>query len=326
MSTPSFDAAMQRLAGYGKQMTLPYQAGLATFFRADWCPDWKQLDIALVGVPTDAGVIMRPGTRHGPREVRNQSVYVLHANPLTKVIPYELARVGDVGDVPLGWTFQLEKVIQQIHDFFASLRSAGLVPVAAGGDHAITYPILKALGTGRPLGLIHVDAHLDLTDDLGDTTLHHSAPFRNAVRDGVLDPKRTVHIGIRDPFREVQQPFADETGMTTLTIDDFYDRGIKGVIAEARRVVGNGPTYISFDIDVLDPAYAPGTGMPVVGGITSAEARRLLQGLRGLDIVGADVVEVSPPFDTGGITALAGAQMMFELLCLAAEAVAKRKG
>jgi arginase family enzyme len=159
---------------------------------------------------------------------------------------------------------------------------------------------------------------------MADTMLHHSAPFKNAVRDGALDPKRTVHIGIRDPVGEFAQ-FSDESGMTTINIDEFYDLGIKEVIARTRRIVGDGPTYITFDIDSLDPAFAPGTGMPTVGGITSYEGKRLLQGLRGLDIVGADVVEVSPPFDVAGITALAGAQMMFELLCLAAEAFAKRK-
>ena len=154
--------------------------------------------------------------------------------------------------------------------------------------------------------------------------IHHGAPFKNAVLDGVLDPKRTVHIAIRDPAAEFEQQFAHETGQTVIDIDRFYNLGVQGVIAEARRIVGDGPTYVSFDVDGLDPAYAPGTGTPVVGGITTSEAKRLLHGLRGLDIIGADVVEVSPPFDSAGITALAGAQLMFEILCLAAEAFAKR--
>jgi len=173
------------------------------------------------------------------------------------------------------------------------------------------------------LGLIHIDAHLDCTDRIADSTLHHGGPFKNAVLDGVLDPKRSVHIAIRDPAAEFEQ-FAYDSGQTVINIDQFYDLGVKGVIAEARRIVGDGPTYISFDIDALDPAFAPGTGTPAVGGISSYEAKRLLIGLRGLDIVGGDLVEVSPPFDSAGITALAGAQLMFEILCLAAEAFSKR--
>jgi len=170
---------------------------------------------------------------------------------------------------------------------------------------------------------VHIDAHIDTTDRIADSILHHGAPFKNAVRDGVLDPKRTIHIAIRDPAGEFEQ-FAYETGMAVIDIDRFYDLGVKGVVDETRRVVGDGPTYISFDVDGLDPAFAPGTGTPVVGGITTYEAKRLLQGLRGLDIIGGDVVEVSPPFDAAGLTALAGAQMMFEILCLAAEAWAAR--
>jgi arginase family enzyme len=198
-----------------------------------------------------------------------------------------------------------------------------VVPITAGGDHSITYPILKAFGAAQPVGLVHIDAHIDTTDRIADSTLHHGAPFKNATLDGVLDPKRTVQIAIRDPAGEFEQ-FAYEAGMTVIDIDRFYDLGVEGVIAETRRVVGDGPTYITFDVDSLDPAYAPGTGTPVVGGITTYEAKKLLHGLRGLDIVGGDVVEVSPPFDSAGITALAGAQMMFEILCLAAEAFAKR--
>jgi len=323
MDKSQIDEMTRRVMSYSKHMNFKTFSGIATFFRANLCEDWRQVDVALVGLPTDAGPTQRTGTRHGPREIRNQSCNVAYYNPLTKVIPFELARVADIGDVPLISAFNLERVVAEIHEFYRQVHRAGVVPVTAGGDHSISYPILKALGAERPVGLVHIDAHIDTTDRIADSTLHHGAPFKNAARDGVLDPKRTVHIAIRDPAGEFEQ-FAYETGMAVIDIDRFYDLGVKGVVAEARRVVGDGPAYISFDVDGLDPAYAPGTGTPVVGGITTYEGKRLLHGLRGLDIIGGDVVEVSPPFDAAGITALAGAQMMFEILCLAAEAFAKR--
>jgi guanidinopropionase len=317
------DEMTRRVASYSKNMDLKTFSGIATFFRSNFGDDWQQIDVALVGLPSDTGLTQRTGARHGPREIRSQSCNILYYNPLTKVIPYEMARIADIGDVPLPSAFNLERVVDEIHDFYQQLYQAGIVPITAGGDHSISYPILKALGARRPVGLVHIDAHIDATDQIADSTLHHGAPFKNAVQDGVLDPERTIHIAIRDPAGEFEQ-FAYETGMSVIDIDRFYDLGLKGVITEARQVVGEGPCYITFDVDGLDPAYAPGTGTPVVGGITTYEAKRLLQGLRGLDVIGGDVVEVSPPFDTGGITALAGAQMMFEILCLAAEAFEKR--
>jgi guanidinopropionase len=317
------DEMTRRVMSYSDLMNFKTYSGVATFFRANFRPNFDDVDVALVGVPTDLGLTQRSGARHGPRGIRNQSCNVLYLNPLTKVIPLELARIADIGDAPLVSAFNLDHVIAELHAFYVKLDEAGIVPVSAGGDHSITYPILKAIGLGAPVGLVHVDAHIDCTDRITDSTLHHGGPFKNAVLDGALDPHRTVHIAIRDPAAEFET-FALETGQTVIDIDRFYDMGIKGVIAETRRIVGDGPTYISFDIDGLDPAYAPGTGTPAVGGITSYEAKRLLQGLRGLDIVGCDIVEVSPPFDWSGITALAGAQMMYEMLCLAAESFAKR--
>ena len=323
MDEPKFDDMTRRVMSYSKFMNIKTFSGVATFFRANLCHDWSEVDVALVGLPTDLGLTQRSGARHGPREIRNQSCNVLYYNPLTKVIPFEMARIADIGDVPLISAFNLANVVAEIHEFYAKLHKAGIVPVTAGGDHSISYPILKALGAGRPVGLVHIDAHIDCTDRIADSTLHHGSPFKNAVLDGVLDPKRTIHIAIRDPAGEFEN-FAHETGQTVIDIDQFYDRGVKGVVAEVRRIVGDGPTYISFDVDGLDPAYAPGTGTPAVGGITTYQAKRLLQGLRGLDIIAGDVVEVSPPFDSAGITALAGAQLMFEILCLAAESFSKR--
>jgi guanidinopropionase len=298
-------------------------SGIATFFRTRHDPDFSATDIALVGLPIDAGLTQRTGARHGPREVRNQSCNVLNFNPLTKVSPFALCRVTDIGDVPIAAAFNLETIIDEIRSFYLKLRAANIVPITVGGDHSISFPILQALGAAKPLGLVHIDAHLDTAEQISGSTLHHGTPFWNAARSGVIDPKRTVHIGIRDPYAELE-PFAIESGMTIIDINRFHDLGIAKVIETTRDIVGSGPTYITFDIDGLDPAFAPGTGTPVVGGLTSYEAKRLLQGLRGLDIVGGDLVEVSPPFDSAGLTALAGAQMLFELLCLSAEAFAQR--
>ena len=323
MSDTQLDIMTSTMRAYGKHMDMKTFSGIASFFRANIADDWGAVDVGLIGLPSDLGLTQRSGARHGPREIRSQSCNIFYYNPLTHVIPFEQARIADLGDVPLPSAFNLDNVVAEIHAFYVKLHAAGIVPVTAGGDHSITYPILKALGAGRPLGLVHIDAHIDATDRIADSKVHHGAPFKNAVIDGVLDPKRTIHIGIRDPAGQFEG-FAEESGMTIIDIDRFYDLGVKGVIAETRRVIGEGPAYISFDIDGLDPAYAPGTGTPAVGGMTSYEAKRLLQGLRGLDIVGADLVEVSPPFDSAGITALAGAQMMFEMLCLVTESFARR--
>ena len=297
--------------------------GIATFFRTKYDPGLSATDIALVGLPIDAGLTQRTGARHGPREVRNQSCNVLYFNPLTKVNPLALCRVTDIGDVPTAAAFELETIIGEVRNFYAKLHAAKVVPLTVGGDHSISFPILLALGSARPVGLTHIDAHLDVAEQISGSTLHHGSPFFNAVRAGALDPKRTIHIGIRDPYAELET-FAGESGMTIIDINRFHDLGVAGIVDVTREIVGTGPTYITFDIDGLDPAFAPGTGTPVVGGLTTYEAKRLLQGFRGLDIIGGDVVEVSPPFDSAGITALAGAQMLFEILCLSAEAFTLR--
>jgi guanidinopropionase len=201
-----------------------------------------------------------------------------------------------------------------------------VIPLSAGGDHSISLPILRAIAAERPVGMVHIDAHCDTGSNYLGSNYHHGAPFARAVEEGLLDPARTVQIGIRGSIndRDVWK-FSHESGMRVIYMPDFYEMGLEATMAEARRVAGDGPTYVSFDIDSLDPAYAPGTGTPEVGGFTSLEAQLMIRELRGLDLVGADVVEVSPPFDPSGLTALTGATMMFELLCVLADAVAARK-
>jgi guanidinopropionase len=203
------------------------------------------------------------------------------------------------------------------------VQEAGVIPLSAGGDHSITYPIFQGIAAHRPIGMIHIDAHTDTWGEFYGSKFHHGAPFRLAVEAGLLDPQRTIQIGIRGGQNTLEGlEFSKSSGMRVMMMDEFSDIGVAAVIEKARRVVGNGPTYISFDVDGLDPVYAPGTGTPEIGGITTVEALQLLRGLRGLDLVGGDVVEVAPPFDQTGNTALVGASLMFEILCLLAESVA----
>ena len=287
------------------------------------CPladDPRQVDIALIGVPYDGGVTNRPGARHGPREMRNSSTLMRTIHHVTRFNPFEACRVADLGDVRFSSMFDPVIVAEEIESFFREIIDAGAIPLSVGGDHSISYPILKALGRVEPVGLIHIDAHTDTWGPFQGCKFHHGAPFRLAVEDGVLDPKRTIQIGIRGAQNITDGwDFSQQSGMRVIFMEEFTEIGVSAVVEEARRIVGDGPTYISFDVDALDPVYAPGTGTPEIGGITTIEAQALLRGLSRLDLIGGDVVEVSPPFDPSGNTALVGATLMFEILCLLAE-------
>jgi guanidinopropionase len=303
-------------------MKEPRFAEIPTFMRAPMAESLEDLDIGLIGVPTDLGVTNRAGARHGPREIRNASSLMRTFNLGLGVNPYELCRIADLGDVRFERRYDLECQVQDIESFFSRVHAAGVIPISAGGDHSITYPIFKAIAADTPIGMVHIDAHCDTWGEIWGSKFHHGAPFRLAVEDGLLDPKRTIQIGIRGGQNFMDGiEFSQSSGMRVMFIDEFADLGVEAVIKEARRVVGGGPTYISFDVDGLDPVYAPGTGTPEVGGITTLEAQRLLRGLKGLNLVGGDVVEVAPPFDPSGNTALVGASMMFEILCLVADSL-----
>jgi guanidinopropionase len=307
---------------------LPY-ANPATFldlpYRPDAAdsPDFGGLDVALIGVPLDLGVTNRTGTRLGPRAVRavDRVGPYEHVLRLAPIVDHKLA---DVGDVPFSSRFSLQQSHSDIEAFFDKVESAGVIPLAVGGDHSITHPILRSVGRKRPVGMIHIDAHCDTSGPLEGSRFHHGGPFRQAVLDGVLDPERTIQIGIRGSA-EINAEFSHESGMTVIHAEELARMGVAAVIDKARSVVGAGPTYLTFDIDALDPAFAPGTGTPEIGGLTTREALDLLRGLAGLDIVGGDVVEVAPQYDTGNVTAHAGAQMLFEILCLAVIALDRRR-
>lgn len=293
---------------------------IATFMRCPLAASPDNVDIALIGVPYDGGVTNRPGARHGPREIRNSSSMMRAIHHITRCKPYEACRVADLGDVRLSSMYDPAIVAAEIESFYSTVVAAGATPLTAGGDHSITYPILCALGRDEPVGMIHIDAHTDTWGPFQGCKFHHGAPFRLAVEAGVLDPKRTVQIGIRGGQNITDGwDFSEQSGMRVIFMEEFTEMGVGAVIEEARRVVGSGSTYISFDVDGLDPVYAPGTGTPEIGGITTIEAQALLRGLGGLNLIGGDVVEVSPPFDLTGNTALVGATLMFEILCLLAD-------
>lgn len=302
-------------------MKEPRYGEIATFMRTPLATSLADVDIGLIGVPTDLGVTNRPGARHGPREIRNSSSLMRGYNVATRINPYALCRVADLGDVRFSGRYDLEQQTAEIADYYRQVHAAGILPVTAGGDHSITFPIFQAIAAERPIGMIHIDAHTDTWGDLYGSTFTHGAPFRLAVEHGLLDPKRTVQIGIRGGQNLMDGvDYSLSHGMRVVFMEEFAALGIEEVIREARRVVGDGPTYVSFDVDGLDPVYAPGTGTPEVGGMSTLDALRLLHGVRGLDFIGGDVVEVSPPYDQTGNTALVGATMMYEILCLVAEA------
>lgn len=308
-------------------MLEPRYAGLGTFMRTPLVNDVGEVDIAMVGVPYDGATEGRPGARHGPRDIRNMSSFMRAMHQVTKVNPYQLARIADVGDVPFDHALEVCKSHQQIYEFYRPLVSRGIVPLSAGGDHSITLPILRAVAeaVGKPLALFHFDAHCDTYDEELGSKLAHGCPFRRAVEEGLIDPRRVVQVGIRGAANsEEAWSFSLDSGMRVMFMDECSRIGVEAVIAEVRKVVGEGPAYCTFDVDGLDPAYAPGTGTPEVGGFTTIEAQRILRGLRGIDFVGGDVVEVSPPWDPSGNTSLVGATMMYEILCLLAESFSKR--
>jgi guanidinopropionase len=310
-------------------LEVPRFAGIATFMRLPHVPLSKarNLDIGLLGVPWDGGTTNRPGPRHGPRQMRDMSAMIRRVNPATRVTPYELANVADLGDCPVN-PADVKDSLKRIERFFSKLVAKGIRPITAGGDHLVSYPVLRALGRERPLGMVHFDAHTDLFEGyFGGFRLTHGTPFRRAIEDGVLDPRRVVQIGIRGSMYDYDdRDYAAKVGVRIIEMEEFEKLGVERAMRIAREVAGTGPTYVSFDIDCLDPSIAPGTGTPEVGGFGNREALAMLRLLDGLDIVGADVVEVSPPFDPSGLTALNGVTMMWELLCVMAKAVAARRG
>lgn len=301
-------------------MDLPRFAGVASFMRLPVVgPDHPRrgdVEIGLIGLPWDGGTSNRPGARHGPRALRDASTMIRAQHPVTGLRPFEARRVADLGDVGPN-PVDTGDTLARIEAAIAGLRAAGIRPLSVGGDHLCTLPVLRGLAKDRPLGLIHFDSHTDLYPAyFGGTALTHGNPFRIAVEEGLLDPKRCIQIGIRGTcYDSVDIDFAKANGIRIVRIEELFARGIPDVMAEARAIAGSGETYVSYDIDFIDPAFAPGTGTPEVGGPNSFQALEVVRGLAGVSIAGADLVEVSPPFDVGGLTSWLGASVLFELLC-----------
>ena len=306
--------------GFHDPKKRPRYTGLPTFMRTPYSADWEDVDIGLIGIPFDGGVTNRTGARHGPREIRNQSSLIRTINQSSGICPYDYARVADLGDAWVQRPFHLERSLEEIAEYYKEVYRCGILPISAGGDHSVTLPVFRGIASERPVGMVHFDAHCDTGDDYLGSKFHHGSPFKRAVEEGLLDPKRTIQIGIRGSLNYMDLwNFSHESGMRVIYMEEFEEIGWRGAVEEARKVVGEGPTYISFDVDGLDPVYAPGTGTPEIGGFSSMEAQMMIRGLQGLNLVGGDVVEVAPPFDPSGNTALVGATMMFEILCVVAD-------
>lgn len=302
---------------------LPRFAGVPTFMRLPHVtpdhPQFNDVQIGLVGVPWDSGTTNRPGPRHGPRQLRDASTMIRAEHPVTGMRPYEAVNCADMGDVGPNPADIMDSM-KRITEFYDTLVDAGIMPLTGGGDHLSSLPILRSVAKDAPVGMIHFDSHTDLFHSyFGGTMYTHGTPFRRAVEEELLDPKRVVQIGIRGTaYDREDRDFADAVGIRIIPIEEFHERGVRDVMAEAREIVGSGSTYISYDIDFVDPTFAPGTGTPEVGGPNSYQALQVVRELEGVNIIGADLVEVSPPFDTSGGTAFLGVSIMFEMLCIMA--------
>jgi guanidinopropionase len=293
---------------------------IASFMRAPRITELGRVDIGLFGIPFDLGLAYRPGSRHAPAAVREASRVIRRVNPTTGVRPFEACQVADVGDVnchPYDYALSIERMTA----FVAALRDADVRPLACGGDHVISLPVLRGLHAGTPLGLIQFDSHSDTLDTFYGERITHATTMRRAVEEGLIDPTRSVQVGLRGTQWDGNDfAYALEQGMRCITYDEYESMGREAAIAEIRRVVGTGPTYLTYDVDGLDPTQAPGTAVLEPGGFSMRDSQVILRALTGLDIVGGDVAEVSPPLDVGGITVTNAANLLFEILCLMAAA------
>lgn len=322
MSDPFF----QPVSGFD----LPRFAGVPTFMRLPHvAPEDARLndvDIGIIGVPWDSGTTNRPGPRHGPRQLRDASTMIRAEHPVSGVRPFEAMNVADLGDVGPNPADIIDSM-ERITAFFNQVKNAGITPMTAGGDHLTSLPVLRALAKDAPVGMVHFDSHTDLFHSyFGGTLYTHGTPFRRAVEEGLLDPKRVVQIGIRGTQYDSEDlDFAKSVGIRVIKIEEFHARGVTDVMSETREIIGQGPTYLSYDIDFVDPTFAPGTGTPEVGGPNSYQALQVVRELNGIDLIGADMVEVSPPFDPSGGTAFLGVSIMFEIICQLSTARERKK-
>jgi guanidinobutyrase len=296
---------------------MPRFGGIATMMRLPHTADAAGLDVAFVGVPFDIGTSNRAGARFGPRQIRTESCLIRPYNMATRAAPFDSLQVADIGDVAIN-TFNLEKSVVIIEQAYDEILEQGCKPLTMGGDHTISLPILRALKKQHgPVGIVHVDAHADINDHMFGEPVAHGTPFRRAIEEGLIEPNRMVQIGLRASGYEADDfDWPREQGVRVVQAEECWYQSLKPLMQEVRDQLGAGPVYLTFDIDGLDPAYAPGTGTPEIGGLTVHQGLEIIRGCRGLDVVGGDLVEVAPAYDTSGNTALVAANLLFEMLCV----------
>ncbi len=295
---------MPRFAGPATMMRLPSQSTAAG------------LDACFVGVPIDIGTSNRSGARHGPRQMRAESCMLRPYNMATGAAPFDSIAVADIGDVPIN-TFNLAKTVDLITEFYEGILQHACIPLTLGGDHTLSYPILKAMRNKHgPVALVHVDAHADVNDEMFGEKIAHGTPFRRAVEDELLICDKVYQIGLRGTGYSADDfDWSRNQGFTVVTAEDCWYKSLGPLMEEVRTNIGDAPVYVSFDIDGLDPAFAPGTGTVEVGGLTITQGLEIIRGCAGLNIIGGDLTEVSPPYDISGNTALVGANLLYEMLC-----------
>lgn len=296
---------------------MPRFGGIATMMRLPHVPDARGLDVAFVGVPFDIGTSNRSGARFGPRQIRSESCLIRPYNMATRAAPFDSLQVADIGDVAIN-TFNLEKSMGIIESAYDNILAQDCKPLTMGGDHTIALPILRSVAKKYgPVGIVHVDAHADINDTMFGERIAHGTPFRRAIEEKLVDPKRMVQIGLRATGYEADDfDWPREQGVRVVPAEDCWYQSLKPLMAEVREQLGEGAVYITFDIDGLDPAYAAGTGTPEIGGLSIHQGLEIIRGCRGLDVVGGDLVEVAPAYDTTGNTALTAANLLFEMLCV----------
>ena len=296
---------------------MPRFGGPNTFMRLPAASTAEGLDVAFVGVPMDIGASWRSGTRFGPKAIRAESAMLRPYNMGTGAAPFDGLQCADIGDVAIN-TFDLKDSVLRITKAYDAILASGALPMTMGGDHTLTLPILRAIAKKHgPVALVHVDAHADINDHMFGEAIAHGTPFRRAVEEGLLDGPRVTQIGVRGTgYAADDFDWSRDQGFRVVQAEECWHQSLTPLMAEIRAQMGDGPVYLTFDIDALDPGFAPGTGTPEICGLTTPQAVQLIRGLRGLNIVGCDLVEVSPPYDTSGNTALTAANLLYEMLCI----------
>lgn len=296
---------------------MPRFAGPGTMMRLPAADSAAGLDVCFVGIPMDIGASWRSGTRFGPKQIRAESNMLRPYNMWTGAAPFDGLTVADIGDVPIN-TFDLKDSVRRITEFYDELLTHDVIPLTLGGDHTLTLPVLRSIARKHgPVGLIHIDAHADINEHMFGEKIAHGTPFRRAYEEKLIDPKRTYQIGLRGTGYTAEDfDEARDWGFTVIQAEELWYKSTAPLIERIRGELGDGPVYLTYDIDSLDPAYAPGTGTPEIGGLTPPQAMELVRGCRGLNLVGCDLVEVSPPYDPSGNTALVGANLLYEMLCV----------